>query len=80
MKKKIRKKIIVTDSGGVEHEFIEDSDTQHHIQFNPDYGDTHLDMCVSVLSRSFSGGDVADVEAEKIFIMPRSVEILYTYE
>ena len=81
MKKRVMQKIIVTDSGGVEHEFIEDSDTQHHIQFRPDYGDTSLELCVSVLSRSFSGrAVVAETEAEKIFLMPRSIEILYTYE
>ena len=67
-----RTKIIVTDSCGANHEFIEvEGDIEQYLTIKGESG------CVEVFSRAFEGKDLVEVEVMSIFLNPRRVDIVF---
>lgn len=67
-----RTKIIVTDSGGVDHQFVEvEGDIEQYLTIKGESGG------VEILSRSFEGKDLVEVETMSIFLNPRRIDIVF---
>lgn len=70
-------KIVVIDSGGVEHIFNESAgDIENDIEFRPFKNGNYIQNSLEVTTRSFSGG-VFDTEVETLFIMPRRIDVIF---
>ena len=65
-------KIVVTDSGGQEHIFNEDEgEVENWLILKDENG------FVTITTRTFSGGDKFETEANTTFILPRRVDVIY---
>lgn len=65
-------KIIVTDSSGVEHIFNEvPGEIENSLDLKDENG------YVTIVTRTFEGGDKFDTETVTIFISPRRIDVLY---
>lgn len=82
-----RKKIIVTDSQGQQHEFIEvEGETAVYLEINPiaPIGLSHIESpcigAVEIMVQTFAGGEKCESEAISLFVSPSRVEVIFIRE
>lgn len=71
-------KVIVTDSGGNEHIFNAEDDSELYLDMHPSRADSEpVTNCIRIVHRIFEGKATYSCEVESWFMAPRRIDLIY---